>query len=80
MNPENIQSLLLNTLHQATSQDPQQVKHAENTLSTWEKEENFYLTILNFYTNSNLDESARYMAILTLKNGIDKHWRKTQLK
>jgi hypothetical protein len=57
-----------------------QVKQAEQNLSAWEKEENFYSTILNFYKNEQLDVDVRYMAILTLKNGIDKHWRKAQAK
>lgn len=81
MNPsENIQNLLLNTLQLATSQEPQQVKQAEHNLNSWEKEANFYPYLSSIYANTNLDESARYMSILTLKNGIDKHWRKTQTK
>ena len=80
MNPENqnIEVLLFTTLQSATSQDPALVKKAEENLSTWEKESNFYPTILNFYCNTQLEENVRYMAILTLKNGIDRHWRKTQ--
>lgn len=81
MNPgENIQEVLFKTLLSATSQNPEIVKQAEQNLSAWEKESNFYPTILNFYTNQSLDESARFSAILLLKNGIDKHWRKTQTK
>lgn len=81
MNPpenNNIEALLFATLQSATSQDPMQVKLAEVNITAWEREANFYKTILNFYCNSELDESVRYMAILTLKNGIDRHWRKTQ--
>lgn len=77
---ENIETLLFNTLQSATSQDPLLVKQAEQNLAAWEKEANFYTTILNFYCNQQLEERVRYMAILTLKNGIDKHWRKTQTK
>lgn len=82
MNPqnENIETLLFNTLQSATSQDPMVVKQAEQKLSAWEKEPNFYTTILNFYSNSQLEDGVRFMAILTLKNGIDRHWRKTQTK
>ncbi|CRL05558.1 CLUMA_CG018181, isoform A [Clunio marinus] len=58
--------------------NPQILKETEQNLSSWEKEPNFYRTILNFYSNLQLDEGVRYMAILTLKNGIDRHWRKTQ--
>lgn len=76
---QNISELLFATLQSASCQtDPQVVKQAEENLSRWEKESNFYSTVLNFYFNTDLEESVRYMAILTLKNGIDKHWRKTQ--
>lgn len=75
---QNIQTLLLTTLQSAISQNPQLVKAAEENLATWQNQPNFYSTLLSFYTNSNLDDGARYMAILQLKNGIDKHWRKNQ--
>lgn len=77
---ENIETLLFNTLQSATSQDPQLVKLAEQNLTAWEKEPNFYTTILNFYCNQQIDERVRYMALICLKNGIDRHWRKTQTK
>jgi uncharacterized protein YegL len=79
---QNIEELnnLFQTLQSATSQDPQLLKQAEQNLLAWEKEENFYKTVLSFYCNPQVDEAVRYMAILTLKNGIDKHWRKTQTK
>lgn len=75
---QNIEALLFETLNSATSQDPQLVKQAEQKLAAWEKEPNFYSTILNFYLNTSFDDRVRYMAILTLKNGIDKHWRPSQ--
>lgn len=74
---QNIEALLFEALNSATSQDPHLVKQAEASLSSWEKEPNFYSTILNFYFN-NFEDKVRYMAILTLKNGIDKHWRQSQ--
>lgn len=82
MNPQNqnIEELLFTTLQSASSQDPQLVKQAEEHLSSWEKEANFYPTILNFYCNTLNEDRVRYMAILTLKNGIDRHWRITQHK
>lgn len=75
-----IENLLFVALQSATSQDPVLLKQAEENLSSWEKEPNFYTTILNFYSNLQLEDRVRYMAILTLKNGIDRHWRKTQIK
>lgn len=75
-----IANILFQTLKNATSQDPNLIKQAEQNISTWEKEPNFYPTLLSFYSNNQVDDDVRYMAILTLKNGIDKHWRKTQAK
>lgn len=78
MDPNQIESLLFLTLQSATSQDPLVVKQAEQNLSRWEREPNFYSTIVNFYFNTQLEDQVRFMAILTLKNGVDKHWRKVQ--
>lgn len=54
----NMEVLLLNTLNSATSQDPQLVKQAEQNLSAWEKEPNFYSTMLQVYSNKHLDPSS----------------------
>ena len=68
------------TLQNAVSQDINLVKQAENNLAIFEKEPNFYTTVLDFYFNQQLDVSTRYMALLFVKNGIDKYWRKNQNK
>lgn len=70
----NTEALLLATLQSAASQDPALVKQAEQNLSAWEKEANFYNTIVDFCCNANLEERVRFMAILTLKNGIERRW------
>jgi hypothetical protein len=54
------------------------MKEAEKNLSFFEKESNFYPTLVGVFLNREVDPAARYMAILSLKNGIDKYWRKTQ--
>lgn len=71
----NTEALLLATLQSAASQDPTLVKQAEQNLSAWEKETNFYKTIAEFCCNPQLEERVRFMAILTLKNGIDRRWK-----
>lgn len=71
---------LYNCLQWASSQDPNLVKQAEQNLTSWAKEPNFYSTILSVFTNSQMDVGVRYMAILQLKNGIERHWRKLQAK
>lgn len=80
MNSNDNNIALLYALQSATSQDPTLVKQAEENLSSWEKQPNFYTTILNCYSNLQLEDRVRFMAIITLKNGIDRHWRKTQNK
>jgi hypothetical protein len=73
--------ILFQTLKNATNQqNPELVKQAEQNLAAFEKEPNFYCTILDFYLNTQLDVDVRYMAVLILKNGIDKYWRITQIK
>lgn len=68
------------TLQNASSQDVNLVKKAEHNLAIFEKEQNFFTTVLNFYFNQQLDVSTRYISLLIVKNGIDKYWRKTQNK
>lgn len=75
-----MENILFTTLKNATSQDPALTKQAEVNFAQWEKEQNFYPTILNFYVNRQLDDDVRYMAIITVKNGVDKQWRKNQDK
>lgn len=75
-----MEDILFQTLKSATSQDPAYFKQAEVNIAQWEKQTNFYPTILNFYSNHEQDDDVRYMAILTVKNGIDKQWRKNQSK
>lgn len=73
-----MESILLLNLQHATSQNVQLMKEAEKNLSLFEREANFYPTLVSVFLNREIDPAARYMAILTLKNAIDKYWRKTQ--
>lgn len=75
-----MEQILLTTLQNATSQNIELMKEAEKNLNLFEKEPNFFSALINVFLNKELDGSARYMAILTMKNGIDKFWRKTQIK
>lgn len=69
---------LFETLKLACNQDPGLMKIAEHKLGCWEKEPNYYTTLLGFFSNYQLDESIRLMAMISFKNGIDKYWRKNQ--
>lgn len=67
---------LLNVLQQALSQNPEILKPAEEQLKLWETQPCFYSALLNVITDQNIDVNIRWMAVLYMKNGIDKYWRK----
>lgn len=54
----------------------QGIKVATEQLSNWESQSGYYSALQDVYTSLSLDQSVRYQAIIQLKNGIDKHWRK----
>ena len=57
----------------------QGIKVATEQLSNWETKPGYYSALQDIYVNFALDEQIRYQAIIQLKNGIDKHWRKGSL-
>lgn len=75
---QSMEQMLLTALQNATNQNVEVMKRAEKNLELFEKEPNFYTALINVFLNRELDPAARYMAILTVKNGIEKSWRKTQ--
>ncbi|XP_066152603.1 importin-11 [Euwallacea fornicatus] len=70
-------ALVLDVLHRASSQDPVILKPAEEKLREWETEPGFYSILCNVISNHTLDINVRWMAVLCMKNGIDRYWRKT---
>ena len=48
-----------------------------NTLQLWELEANYHSTLQQIYLNTNNDVKIRHLAIISLKNGIGKYWRKS---
>ena len=66
-------------LQSASSNDPQQLKTAAQQLQNWEKSPGFYSSLQALYIDYSLPVELRHLAILQLKNGIDKYWRKTAL-
>uniref|UniRef100_A0AAR5PV48 Importin N-terminal domain-containing protein n=2 Tax=Dendroctonus ponderosae TaxID=77166 RepID=A0AAR5PV48_DENPD len=69
-------SLVLDVLNRASSQDPQILKPAEAKLREWETEPGFYSVFQNVISNHSLEVNVRWMAVLYMKNGIDRYWRK----
>lgn len=76
VNPLTTQNLY-RVLQSASSNDQQQVKTGTQQLQNWERAPGFYSSLQSLYIDHSLPLELRYLAIIQLKNGIDKYWRKT---
>ena len=52
---------------------------ATQQLGNWEKTAGYYALLQDIYADFSLSQDTRFQAIIQLKNGIDKHWRKTAI-
>lgn len=77
-NPLTTQTLL-HILQSASSNDRQQITSGTEQLQNWEKTPGFYSGLQSIYMDYSLPTELRYIAIIKLKNGVDKYWRKTAL-
>ena len=71
---------IVHTLQSAASSDPIQIQSGIKQLVQWEKSSLYYQHLQSAYLSSHLPVEVRYLAIIQLKNGIDKYWRKTATK
>ncbi|KAI9669273.1 MAG: hypothetical protein M1829_005151 [Trizodia sp. TS-e1964] len=69
--------LLKGVLASAVSHNPQQVQTGTQQLSQWETQPGFFSLLQTSFNDKTLPNEVRYLAIIHLKNGIDKFWRKT---
>ena len=69
-------NLLLHALKSAASSDPHQLHTGTRQLQQWETEKGYYPHLQSAYLDTRLPLEVRYLAIIQLKNGIDKYWRK----
>ncbi|XP_060524948.1 importin-11 [Cylas formicarius] len=69
-------AVVLDVLQRASSQNPEILKPAETKLREWETQPGFYSILCNVISNHSLDVNVRWIAVLYMKNGIDKYWRK----
>lgn len=74
------ESTLLHTLQAASSNDPHQIQAGTKQLQQWEKSPGYYKHLQSVFVTSSLRVDVRYLAVIQLKNGIDKYWRKTATK
>ncbi|KAI7902235.1 armadillo-type protein [Cokeromyces recurvatus] len=75
MNEAKIQ--LLGVLREATSQDYQRIRQAENMLKQWENEPSFFATLQDIFYDRSIEHDIRFLSGIYLKNGIDRFWRRT---
>ncbi|KAK4696081.1 importin-11, partial [Lecanoromycetidae sp. Uapishka_2] len=75
-NPLTTQTLF-HVLQSASSNDQQQVKTGTQQLQNWETSPGFFSLLQSLYVDYSLPVELRYLAIIQLKNGIDKYWRMT---
>ncbi|KAL4881269.1 armadillo-type protein [Aspergillus karnatakaensis] len=73
LTPQNV----LNSLIQAASSTQQQVQTGTKQLQHWEKQEKYYTFLQDVFIDQSIPFEARYLAVIQIKNGIDKYWRKT---
>lgn len=71
---------LVSTLQSAASTDLNQIQSGTKQLTRWEKQPGYYRHLQSAYLSKQLPLEVRYLAIIQLKNGIDKYWRKTAAK
>jgi Importin-beta N-terminal domain len=68
---------LQDILTRAASSNQQQVQTATQQLQNWERQSGFYSGLQTLFTDGSLPLEVRHLAIISLKNGVDKYWRKT---
>ena len=68
---------VLTTLSRAYGGGQQNLQVASQQLTNWEKQRGYYSTLQDIYGDLSIDQNLRFQAVIQLKNGIDKHWRKT---
>ncbi|KAI9481256.1 MAG: armadillo-type protein [Benjaminiella poitrasii] len=68
---------LLGVLREATSQDYQRMRQAEDILKQWENEPSFFATLQDIFYDSSVEHDIRFLSGIYFKNGIDRFWRRT---
>ncbi|PVH87132.1 ARM repeat-containing protein [Cadophora sp. DSE1049] len=64
-------------LQSAGSSQQLSIQTGTQQLQTWETQRGYYSLLQAVYLDKSLPSEIRYLAIIQLKNGIDKYWRKT---
>ncbi|KAG6041643.1 hypothetical protein E4U41_003081 [Claviceps citrina] len=66
---------LCRTLQSATGNDHAQRQSAGQQLAAWEQTPGYYSSLQTVYLDKTAPSDVRFLAVIQLKNGIDKYWR-----
>lgn len=71
---------LLQVLNAASSplRGPEQ-QNAESQLKAWEAEKGFHYLLQSIYIDTQLSLQVRWLAVICLKNGVERFWRPTRI-
>ncbi|KAH8813095.1 armadillo-type protein [Xylogone sp. PMI_703] len=64
-------------LQSAGSSNQINIQSGTQQLQTWETQPGYYTLLQAVYLDKSLPSEVRYLAVIQIKNGIDKYWRKT---
>ncbi|KAG6131607.1 hypothetical protein E4U12_003610 [Claviceps purpurea] len=66
---------LCRILQAATGNDHAQRQSAGQQLAAWEQTPGYYSSLQTVYLDKSVPNDVRFLAVIQLKNGIDKYWR-----
>ncbi|KAF3057200.1 hypothetical protein GL218_06289 [Daldinia childiae] len=73
--PLNFHELLCTLQTASTSHDNNRRQAAGQQLTAWESDPEYYPTLQSIFLDKNAPQSVRFLAIIQLKNGVDRFWR-----
>ena len=71
------EGLLYQTLRNASSNNQNQIQTGTKQLQKWETQPGYHNLLQTVFVDRSLPVEVRYLAIIQLKNGIDRYWRKS---
>ncbi|KAK3388872.1 armadillo-type protein [Sordaria brevicollis] len=75
--PLNLLELARTLEYAALSTDHAQRQSAGQQLQSWESRPDYYVSLQTVFLDKSINNSVRFLAVILLKNGIDKYWRHT---
>ncbi|KAK3951792.1 armadillo-type protein [Pseudoneurospora amorphoporcata] len=75
--PLNLLELARTLEYAALSTDHAQRQSAGQQLQSWESRPDYHVSLQTVFLDKSINNSVRFLAVILLKNGIDKYWRHT---